>query len=93
MTVSRYDLCTSRKSQNGAKTYYHKIGSMFPNRQSPGFSIKLDSLPIPNDKGEVWISAFVPRDDDNPRESGQQQRQPSRRQTEQSNSPDDDIPF
>lgn len=51
-----YDICSGRPKKDGG-TYWHKIGVMFPNAKG-GFSIKLDSLPVPNEKGEVWVSAF-----------------------------------
>ena len=60
--TTRYDLCTA--SKNGDKTYWNKIGSMFPARNGDGFTIKLDALPLPNEKGEVWVSAFVPKERD-----------------------------
>jgi hypothetical protein len=68
--TNRYDLLTSRKDREG-KTRYTKIGTMFPAREGEGFSLKLDALPLPNDKGEVWVSAFVPR----PREDAPQPRE------------------
>lgn len=64
--TARFDLVTSRKDREG-KTRYTKIGAMFPAREGEGFALKLDALPIPNDKGEVWISAFVPRERDDDR--------------------------
>jgi hypothetical protein len=91
--TTRYDLCTGRKDQND-KTHWTKIGVMFPSRDGTGFAIKLEALPLPNDKGEVWVSAFVPkeRDDNAPRQQAATRSQsaaPSR-----SSAPiDDDIPF
>jgi hypothetical protein len=61
--TTRYDLCTGRKDQNG-KTHWTKVGVMFPSREGDGFSIKLEAYPLPNDKGEVWVSAFVPKERD-----------------------------
>lgn len=61
--VTRYDLLTSRPDNTG-KNRYTKIGVMFPRKEGEGFSIKLEALPLPNEKGEVWISAFVPREND-----------------------------
>lgn len=92
--MSRYDLVTSRKytTSNGEeKTAYHKIGSMFASRSGNGFSLKLDSLPLPNDKGEVWISAFEPRQEERgiPSPSPSRQRQAPAANTGM----DDDIPF
>ena len=89
--ADRYDAVTSRKDKDG-KTRYTKIGVMFPSRDSDGFSVKLEALPLPNDKGEVWINMFVPRerDDDGGRQQtrgGQKQQQPSSRDM------DDDIQF
>jgi hypothetical protein len=63
--TTRYDLLSARK--NGDKTYWTKVGSMFPAREGDGFTIKLDALPLPNEKGEVWVAARVPRErDDQP---------------------------
>ena len=71
--ANRYDLVTSRKDREG-KTRYTKIGVMFPAKEGDGFSMKLEALPLPNDKGEVWISAFVPRErDDVPRGNSRQE--------------------
>jgi hypothetical protein len=67
---NRYDLLTSKKDRDG-KTRYTKVGVMFPSKQGEGFSIKLEALPLPNAEGEVWISAFVPRDrDEAPQQQG-----------------------
>lgn len=57
---TRYDLCSGKTNADG-KTFWTKIGTMFPAREGDGFSIRLDSYPLPNEKGEVWIKAFVPR--------------------------------
>jgi hypothetical protein len=65
----RWDIVSTRKGREG-KNVYHRIGVMFTNKEGNGYSIKLDSLPIPNDKGEVWLSAYVPR----PKEGAPQQR-------------------
>jgi hypothetical protein len=72
--TNRYDLCTGRKDKDG-KSYWTKIGVMFPAREGDGFSIKLEALPLPNEKGEVWISVFVPRE----REDNQDRREPQTR--------------
>lgn len=78
---NRYDLCTGRKDRDG-KSHWTRIGVMFPAREGDGFAIKLEALPIPNDKGEVWISAFLPKE-----KEGQTQRQSRQRED------DSDIPF
>lgn len=78
--ATRYDLCTGRKDKDG-KTFWTRIGVMFPAKEGDGFSIKLEALPLPNDKGEVWLSAFVPKAKDS--------------NNAQTREPDDggDIPF
>ena len=92
--TSRYDICTGRKDRDG-KMQYHKIGAMFPSKKGEGFAIKLNSLPLPNEQGECWMAAFVPRDRDDGQSS--QQRQPSRAPAGGSarlaDAIDDDIPF
>ena len=89
--TTRYDLCTGRKDQQG-KTRWTKIGVMFPARDGEGFSIKLEALPLPDDKGEVWVSAFVPkeRDDSTPRRDAPA----AQKRAATSSAPiDDSIPF
>lgn len=72
--TTRWDIVSTRPGKDGKKVY-HKIGVMFPNRDNNGFSVKLDSLPIPNEKGEVWLSAYEPRPrDDAPRPQAQGNR-------------------
>jgi hypothetical protein len=86
--TQRYDLCTGRKDRDG-KTHWTKIGVMFPSQQGDGFSIKLEAYPLPNDKGEVWVSAFVPKDRDDRGPPPRQSQAPAR-----GHAPiDDDIPF
>ena len=89
---TRYDLCTSRKDQND-KTHWTKIGVMFPSKNGDGFAIKLEALPLPNEKGEVWVSAFVPKERDDMREPPARQ-QTSTRATGRGPEPlDSFIPF
>jgi len=71
--TQRFDICTGRSDRDG-KTRWTKIGAMFPAKQGDGFAIKLDALPIPNEKGEVWLSAFVPKDRDDAPPARQQAR-------------------
>lgn len=63
----RYDLCTPRPKRDGG-THWHKIGAMFPSDKG-GFSIMLDSLPLPDKEGRCVVKAFEPRD----QQGGQQQ--------------------
>ena len=39
------------------KTYWHKLGVKFVYDDGKE-SIKLDSLPLPNERGEVWMNLF-----------------------------------
>lgn len=61
--TSRYDILSGRTDKDGKKRWT-KIGVMFPSKQGEGFSIKLEALPLPNAEGEVWLGAFVPREND-----------------------------
>lgn len=60
----RYDVMTAREGKDG-KTYWTKIGVMFPNRNGGGFSIAFEALPVPqlrDGKIEVRAVAMVPRE-------------------------------
>jgi len=59
MMTNRYDIVSPRQNKDG-KTYWTKIGAMFPAKDGESFAIKLDALPLPDAKGEVWIRASVP---------------------------------
>lgn len=67
MTATRFDIVSPRPKKDGG-TYWLKIGQMFPAKDGEGYSIKLDAIPLPNEKGEVWIKAFVPREQTQPRQ-------------------------
>jgi hypothetical protein len=91
--TNRYDLCTGRKDKDG-KSHWTKIGVMFPAREGDGFSIKLEALPLPNEKGEVWISVFVPRErDDNQDRREPQTRAPQRALGRGPIDISDEVPF
>jgi hypothetical protein len=80
----RYDLCTPRPKKDGG-THWHKIGAMFPSDKG-GFSIILDSLPLPDKEGRVVVKAFEPR------EQGDR-RAPPQQAPAAGGGFDDDIPF
>lgn len=46
----RYDLLTAREGKDG-KNYFTKIGVMFPNRETDGFTAMFDALPLPGPEG------------------------------------------
>jgi hypothetical protein len=70
---SRYDVMSPRKDREG-KTRWTRIGVMFPAKSGNGFAIKLDALPLPDEKGEVWISAMEPREREEGQEPGERPR-------------------
>ena len=62
--MERYDLLTARKV--GDKTYWTRVGVMFPQRDGRGFRLSFESLPVPqfyDGKVEVTVMAFPPKDD------------------------------
>jgi len=79
--ADRYDVLTARES-NG-KTYWTKLGAMFPNRNGEGFTLMLDAMPAPQD-GQFKLTAMVPK----PRDDN---RSAPRQQARQSASDDDDF--
>lgn len=86
--TTRWDILSMRPSKdrngNEGKAFYHRIGTMFEGKKPNSFSIKLDSLPIPNERGEVWLNVYV----NEPREQAQQSQ--GNRLSEQL---DDLVPF
>lgn len=58
-----HDVTTPRPGKDG-ETFWHKIGSTFTSKNGAEgeLSMKLDSLPLPNEKGEVWLSLKFPRE-------------------------------
>ena len=61
--VKVLDIVQPREGKEG-KTYWQKLGVKFVSDDGKE-SIKLDDLPLPNEKGEVWMNIFEqrPRDD------------------------------
>jgi hypothetical protein len=64
--ADRYDLKVARTGRDG-KTYWTKIGVMFPMKERDGFNITLEALPLQtmNDQGqlECRITAWEPYKD------------------------------
>lgn len=56
----RYDLKSPRPKKDDG-THWHTVGSMWANNNG-GFTIILDSLPLPDSEGKVRVVAFEPRD-------------------------------
>lgn len=59
--TDRYELNSPRKGKDG-KTFWTRVGTMFPARNGGGWAIKLDALPLPDERGEVWVRAFPPKE-------------------------------
>lgn len=83
--MQRYDLISPRPRKDG-KTYWHKVGAAFPNKNG-GFSLVFDSLPLPDNEGRVSVMMKepTPRDD--------QPRQQSQDSGQGGNDYGDEIPF
>jgi|APFre7841882654_1041346.scaffolds.fasta_scaffold35311_2 hypothetical protein len=89
--ADRYDLVVARKGTND-KTFYQRVGIMLaPKDGSDRWNIKLEAYPLPNEKGEVWIAAYPPKDNDRPAQSTQRNTSPRPASTSEAIS--DDIPF
>jgi len=71
------DVCvvtgTYKDDQGQEKPRFAKIGAWFENEQGQ-LSAKLEALPLPDPKGEVWLKLFVKQDDQQQRPAQQQQR-------------------
>ena len=79
-----------RVGKNG-KTYWHKLGVKFVYDDGKE-SIKLDSLPLPNEKGEVWMNLF----ETEPKEEGATGTWDKPEETANDTDPEDEpneIPF
>lgn len=83
MTTTRYDALTVRES-NG-KSYFSKLGAMFPNKNGDGFTLLLDAVPASNE-GQYRILLVTPKERDDNRQSGGQRG-------ERQQPYDDDAPF
>lgn len=67
--AERYDALTVRES-NG-KSYFTKLGAMFPNKSGDGFTLVLDAVPASNE-GQYRILLVTPKDrTDAPQQSRQ----------------------
>lgn len=72
----RYDLLTAREKDG--RSYFTKIGVMFPNRDSDGFTAIFEALPLPGPEGCKVIVKLADQNggsqrDDRPRQQPQRQ--------------------
>lgn len=78
----RYDLLTAREKDG--KSYFTKIGVMFPNRNGDGFTAFFEALPIPGPDGcKVIVKRAEAKD------AGQRQQAPR----QAAPAFDDDVPY
>lgn len=70
--TDRYDAMVARE-RNG-KTFWTRIGTMFPSKSGEGFNLVLDALPLPDKDGRCAINMFPPRPRDGDGDRQQQQR-------------------
>jgi len=70
--ANRLDALTVREAEG--KSYWTRIGVAFPNREGPGFMVKLDAMPASKD-GQYVIHLREPRDNGNQGNQRQQSRE------------------
>lgn len=85
--AERYDALTVRES-NG-KSYFTKIGAMFPNKNGDGFTLVLDAVPASNE-GQYRILLVTPKPRDG--QSGQRSEGNQSRGSF-ADDLDDDVPY
>ena len=61
------NVATGKYTKDGQeKTRWMKVGAVIE-RSSGTMAMKLDVIPLPNEKGQVWIELFEPRQSDAPK--------------------------
>ena len=88
--VKRMEIKQPREGKDG-KTYWHKLGVKFL-WDDGNESIKLDSLPLPNENGEVWMNLFEPRPKDDTATGTWDKPEDTANDTDPEDKPDE-IPF
>ncbi len=58
----RYDVMSPRKRKDQEKPYWHRVGTAWDGDK--GIGITFDSLPLPDENGEVRVKLFEPRQKD-----------------------------
>lgn len=46
MSKPAYIAYTVKDKKDGKKSFFHKVGAMWPNKKGDGFNLILDSLPL-----------------------------------------------
>lgn len=71
MPDERMDVSTPIKGSDG-RTFWRKVGAAFPNRNGPGYNVKLELMPLP---AEGAITLIIRPPDEN-RQAGRQSPPP-----------------
>jgi hypothetical protein len=83
----RYAVCSPRHNAKADKTFWHRVGTAWEGDK--GISVVFDSLPLPDEKGQVRVNLFEPREkNDKPASAA-----PSAPRRSMKDEMDDDIPF
>jgi hypothetical protein len=76
------------------KPVYIRIGAMFPAKDGKeGYTIKLDAIPLPNEKGEVWLMVRPPFEKDAPKGYSSAPKSAPVSRAPQAPILDDEVPF
>lgn len=64
--AERLDALTVREDKNG-KSYWTKIGAAWPNKNGPGYIVRLDAMPAPTDgQFAIHLREPLPKDGKRP---------------------------
>ena len=92
--ANRYDVLSVSKyvDRNGEeKSFFTKIGIMFPNKNGNSFSMELVALPISDKEGKVRLYIKEPEQRDGAQQVQRSASRPSPRST--ATDIDDEVPF
>lgn len=82
------DVCTItgkyKDQQGNEKNRYLKVGAWFDNEGR--ISVKLEAIPLPDEKGSVWLSLFIKQDNQQDNNNNRQQNNPPPQQNNRSRS-------
>lgn len=67
-----YNVSQGKSSDNGSR--WHKIGQA--RKHDKGFWLRMDVMPIPNEKGEIWLNLFERMEEDGVQKTDEKKEQP-----------------
>lgn len=86
--AERLDALTVR--EHNGKSYWTKIGAAFPNKNGPGFIVRLDAMPASNEgQFSIHLREPLPKDGDRARSASNDRQEAQGRASDM----DDEIPF